>query len=68
MTSLTSDQLFERLHQAKGALTTLTPAYLSTLNDDEFEYVVSTVTEFFNSVQSLANHLAVLRRNQHDGV
>jgi hypothetical protein len=64
MTHDTYCRLLDGLKQAKSTLDTLTPAYLSNLNEDEFEIVVTNVMKFFNSVQSAANYLAVLRKQQ----
>jgi hypothetical protein len=61
-TGVDADRLFDGLKQAKSALDTLATADLS---EDDLAIVVPTVTKFFDSVQSAANYLAVLRKQRN---
>jgi hypothetical protein len=58
------EQLLDKLSECKAALGVITPDWLSGLNDNELEYVVTTFNKWFDSVQSAANYLAVLRNER----
>jgi hypothetical protein len=71
-TTMTYERLFDELKQAKAAIATLATTgelpngqRLDDLSDDDFYAVVSTFAKFFNSVQSVANYLAVLRKQNN---
>jgi hypothetical protein len=55
-------KLLEGLDDTKAALGKITLEWLNTLNDAEFEYVATTTLEFFDAMESLANHLALQRK------
>jgi hypothetical protein len=58
MTNTQFAELLDGLKECRAVLGTITPAWLSSLNDAEFEYVVTSVAEFFETVQSMADYLA----------
>jgi hypothetical protein len=63
------DQLLDLLRQAKSAFDALaTSDLLNNLSEDDFATVASAVTAFFASMQSAANRLTVLRRQDLERV
>jgi hypothetical protein len=61
MTGTQFAKLLDGFNEAKGALNAISPEWLSSLNDAEFEYVGRTISEYFDALHSLGNRLALQR-------